>query len=165
MRAGRHCRSELWQKLKGWIPAEDDGLRPQGVDLSGEKMGFAILLKTDGGTTYTTRDLTAAFYRATTYDPHKLVYVVGNAQRDHFLPWFKIIEKMEQPWASGLHHVGFGKYLGMSTRKGTAVFLDEVLEKGRIKAKELGEQATKKVELKIYLGMPRPNVIMPINLK
>jgi arginyl-tRNA synthetase len=134
-------------KLTAWIPAEDDGLRPQGVDLSAEKMGFAILLKTDGGTTYTTRDLTAAFYRAETYSPHKLVYVVGNAQRDHFVPWFKVIEKMKQPWASGLHHVGFGKYLGMSTRKGTSVSLSDVLDGAYERAKVVAREATKKVDL------------------
>ncbi len=130
-----------------FMPSDDDGSRPQGVDLG--KGQFAILLKSDGGTTYTTRDLTAAFYRKTTYDPHKVLYVVGNSQRDHFLPWFQIVKKMEPdaPWADGLEHVGFGNYLGMSTRKGTAVFLNEVLEKGRVKAKEMGEQATKKVEL------------------
>jgi len=132
-------------KLQGWVPAEDDGLKPQGVDLG--KGQFAILLKTDGGTTYTTRDLTAAFYRAKTYAPTKILYVVGNAQRDHFVPWFEIVKKMDQPWADGLHHVGFGKYLGMSTRGGTAVFLDEVLERARKKARAMASQATKKVDL------------------
>ncbi|MGE0710613.1 MAG: arginine--tRNA ligase [Planctomycetota bacterium] len=134
-------------KARGAVPAEDDGKRPQGVDLSDEGMGFAILLKVDGGTTYTTRDITAAHYRADTYHPAKVLYVVGQDQRDHFVPWFKVIEKMGLPGAAGFEHVGFGKYLGMSTRKGTAVFLDEVLEKAGEKAREAASQATKKVEL------------------
>ncbi|HBP19247.1 MAG TPA: hypothetical protein DEA08_15845, partial [Planctomycetes bacterium] len=134
-------------KAEQAVPAEDDGKRPQGVDLSEQGMGFAILLKVNGGTTYTTRDLTAAYYRAETYSPAKVLYVVGQDQRDHFVPWFKVIELMGEPWAKGLHHIGFGKYMGMSTRKGTAVFLDEVLEKARVKAAEAAERATKKVEL------------------
>ncbi|RMG17328.1 MAG: arginine--tRNA ligase [Planctomycetota bacterium] len=133
------------EKLAAWVPAEDDGERPWGVRLDDGR--FAILLKADGGTTYTTRDLTAAYYRAETYSPEQILYVVGSAQRDHFEPWFEIVRKLGEPWAEGLRHVGFGKYLGMSTRKGTAVFLDEVLEKARQKAREAAAQATKKVEL------------------
>lgn len=138
---------QVVDKTRDRVPADEDGLRPQGVDLDEAGMGFAILLKVNGGTTYTTRDVTAAYYRAETYSPHKVLYVVGEDQRDHFLPWFKILEKMGEGWASGFSHIGFGKYKNMSTRKGTAVFLDEVLEKARLKAAEAAERATKKVEL------------------
>jgi len=138
---------EVVDKTRARVPADEDGLRPQGVDLDEAGMGFAILIKVNGGTTYTTRDVTAAYYRAETYSPHKVLYVVGEDQRDHFLPWFKILEKMGESWASGYSHIGFGKYKRMSTRKGTAVFLDEVLEKARARAEEAAAQATKQVEL------------------
>ncbi|MBL4844479.1 MAG: arginine--tRNA ligase [Planctomycetes bacterium] len=134
------------ERAREAVPADEDGLRPQGVDL-GEGMGFAILIKVNGGTTYTTRDVTAAYYRAETYSPSKVLYVVGQDQRDHFLPWFKILEAMGETWAKGFSHIGFGKYKGMSTRQGTAVFLDEVLEKARARAAEAAAAATKKVEL------------------
>jgi arginyl-tRNA synthetase len=134
-------------KVELGMPAEDDGKRPWGVELDGGK-SFVILLKVDGGTTYTTRDVTAAYYRAQTYEPHKILYVVGEDQRDHFEPWFRVIrEKLGESWAEGLEHVGFGRYMGMSTRKGTAVFLDEVLERAREEARKAADQATKKVEL------------------
>lgn len=139
---------------------EDEGAgpadrRPKGVlvDMGDKKEPFfAILLKADGGTTYTTRDLTAVRYRAETYHPEQILYVVGNTQRDHFVPWFKIVEKLAETgeaWARELKlvHVGFGNYLGMSTRGGTAVFLDEVLERARAKAREAAESAEKKVQL------------------
>ena len=38
---------------------------------------------------------------------------------------------MEFPWANRLQHVNFGMVLGMSTRKGTAVFLDQILNESR----------------------------------
>jgi len=126
--------------------AKDDGSRPLGVDL-GERLGFCMLQKGDGGTTYTTRDVAAALYRGETYRPARIVYVTGNEQRDHFLPWFEVVKKLDEPWAGGLVHVGFGKYRGMSTRGGTAVFLDEVLERARERAREAAAAATKKVEL------------------
>lgn len=131
--------------LKAAIPAEDDGQRPMGVEVDGQ--GFVIVLKGDGGTNYTTRDITAARYRIETYDPAKILYVVGNEQRDHFEGWFKILRKLEPQWAGEIAHIGFGRYQGMSTRKGTAVFLDEVLERARAQAREAAQQATKKVEL------------------
>ena len=35
---------------------------------------------------------------------------------------------MEFPWASKLEHVHYGLVQGMSTRKGTAVFLDQIIK-------------------------------------
>lgn len=146
-------------KKPGDDDEEDEGAgpadrRPRGVlvDLGKGEPFFSILLKADGGTTYTTRDLTAVKYRAETYAPAQILYVVGNTQRDHFIPWFKIVEKLAdkgEAWARGLHleHVGFGNYLGMSTRSGTAVFLDEVLERARVEANKAAESAEKKVQL------------------
>ena len=134
-------------KAQKAVPAAEDGRRPLGVDLSAQGLGFVMLLKGDGGTTYTTRDLTAALYRIETYAPAKILYVVGNTQRDHFVPWFEVLGKLGLPWTGELVHVGFGNYLGMSTRGGTAVFLDEVLERAREQARDMAAQATKKVQL------------------
>jgi hypothetical protein len=38
---------------------------------------------------------------------------------------------MGHPWAKTLSHVNFGMVLGMSTRKGTAVFLEEILNESK----------------------------------
>lgn len=158
------------KKLEGQLAAAGDDeedeagpadRRPRGIPLPGllaknappdAKPPFAMLLKGDGGTTYTTRDLTAARYRAETYKPAQVLYVVGNTQRDHFIPWFEVVRLLGEkgvPWARGLNlvHVGFGNYLGMSTRKGTAVFLDEVIARAGVVARAAADQAEKKVEL------------------
>jgi arginyl-tRNA synthetase len=34
---------------------------------------------------------------------------------------------MEFPWASSIEHVNYGLVLGMSTRKGTVVFLEQII--------------------------------------
>lgn len=177
--SGKKERQKDVEKLKGKLgdlakrvkaleappkPADDDeddagagpaDRRPRGVlvDLGGkEGPFFSILLKADGGTTYTTRDLTAVRYRAETYQPAQILYVVGNTQRDHFIPWFKIVEQLAakgEDWAKGLRleHIGFGNYLGMSTRGGTAVFLEEVLNRANVAANAAAESAEKKVSL------------------
>lgn len=38
---------------------------------------------------------------------------------------------MGNDWASRLQHINFGMVLGMSTRKGTAVFLDQILNESK----------------------------------
>jgi arginyl-tRNA synthetase len=110
-------------------------------------LGVAMLLKSDGGTTYATRDLAAAFYRENTYKPEKIVYVVGAPQMLHFKQLKKILELMGETWQEKIVHVPFGQYLGMSTREGNVVFLDEVLERAKAVAIEAGEAATKKQDL------------------
>ena len=36
---------------------------------------------------------------------------------------------MGLPWAKNVIHINYGMVLGMSTRKGTAVFLDQIIKK------------------------------------
>ncbi|CAE6537449.1 unnamed protein product [Rhizoctonia solani] len=54
----------------------------------------------------------------------------------HCAQFFKTLELMEYPWAKTLEHVNFGMVLGMSTRKGTAVFLDDVIREAASVMKE-----------------------------
>lgn len=56
-----------------------------------------------------------------------MIYVVASQQDLHLAQFFKVLNLMEFPWAKNLEHVNFGMVQGMSTRKGTAVFLDEII--------------------------------------
>ena len=42
--------------------------------------------------------------------------------------FMKVIELMEFPWANKLEHINYGLVQGMSTRKGTVVFLDQIIK-------------------------------------
>ncbi|MEZ0231191.1 MAG: arginine--tRNA ligase [Planctomycetota bacterium] len=124
--------------------------RPEGVELGDPEeggLGFAIVLKSDGGTTYVTRDLAAAFYRENTYHPEKIVYVVGSPQALHFKQLKTILEKAGVAWQEKMVHVPFGQYLGMSTRQGNVVFLDEVLARAREMAIEAARDAKRKQDM------------------
>lgn len=103
------------------------------VDLEQYNLPACLLRKKDEATLYATRDITAAVYRYQTYRFHKLLYVVGAAQRVHFQQIFKVLELMGYPWAKDLVHVDFGwvlfKEKVMSTRRGTIVFLEDVLNR------------------------------------
>jgi arginyl-tRNA synthetase len=103
------------------------------VDLEKYDLPVCLLKKKDEATLYATRDITAAIYRYNTYKFHKLLYVVGSAQKLHFQQIFKVLELMGYSWAKDLIHVDFGwikfEKKIMSTRKGDVIFLEDVLNK------------------------------------
>ena len=114
------------------------------VDLEEDNMPPCLILKKDGATLYTTRDIAAAFYRKKTYHFYKDLYVVAYQQNLHFKQWFKVVEKMGYEWSKDLEHVPFGmvSYEGraLSTREGYVVYLDELLKRAVEKAREIIEE-------------------------
>lgn len=82
----------------------------------------------DGTSIYLTRDIGGAIERYEKYNFDKMIYVVASQQDLHLAQFFKVLNLMEFPWADRLEHVNYGMVLGMSTRKGTAVFLDQIIK-------------------------------------
>lgn len=119
----------LLERMKdsGCIETADDGLLSYVQD-DGEK---CPILKSDGSTLYITRDVAAIVERQQKYNFDRMYYVVGNEQKKHFDTLFAIAKKLDIPNAERLHHIRFGKLLHMSTRKGNAVFLDDILNEAR----------------------------------
>eukprot|EP01113_Clastostelium_recurvatum_P028048 TRINITY_DN3397_c0_g1_i2.p1 TRINITY_DN3397_c0_g1~~TRINITY_DN3397_c0_g1_i2.p1 ORF type:complete len:589 (-),score=192.13 TRINITY_DN3397_c0_g1_i2:39-1805(-) len=103
----------------------------QVINLEAEKMGLALVRKSDGTTLYITRDIAAAAGRAEEYHFDKMYYVVAAQQDLHFKQLFSILKKMEAPWAKDCTHINFGMVKGMSTRKGTVVFLTDILTEAK----------------------------------
>jgi len=98
------------------------------VDLEEYKLGKAVVRKKDGTSIYLTRDIGGAVERYDKYKFDKMIYVVASQQDLHLKQFFKVLSLLKYPWASDLEHVNFGMVQGMSTRKGTAVFLDQIIE-------------------------------------
>lgn len=93
-----------------------------------KKLGKALVRKRDGSSLYLTRDIGEAYKRVEVYQPDKLVYVVASQQELHLAQLFKILELMGHPdIAEKCQHISFGMVQGMSTRKGTVKFLDDIL--------------------------------------
>lgn len=104
-----------------------------------------ILLKSDGTSTYASRDLTAAIYRYETEGFAKNIYVVGNPQALHFKQVFAVISKAALPLAGKCYFVGFGLLKmadgsGMATRKGEVIFLEDLLNEAVAKTKAIIEK-------------------------
>lgn len=103
------------------------------VDLEAYNMPPCIIVKSDGASLYSTRDIAAALYRKKTYDFDKCLYVVAYQQNLHFKQWFKVIELMGYPWAKDLEHIAFGMVSlpdgAIKSRAGNVVFLEDVLNR------------------------------------
>ncbi len=109
---------------------ESDGA--QIVNLDDCSMPPCLIIRSDGGTLYATRDITAALYRKKTYNFDKCLYVTAIDQNLHFAQWFKVIEKMGYSWAKDLVHVPFGLVSlesgKLSTRHGNVVLMEDLLK-------------------------------------
>jgi arginyl-tRNA synthetase len=77
---------------------------------------------------YLTRDIVGAMERWEKYKFDKMIYVVASQQDLHMAQFFKILALMDKDWASRMEHINFGMVTGMSTRKGTAVFLNQIIK-------------------------------------
>lgn len=109
------------------------------IDLTkfNKKLGKTIVQKSDGTTLYLTRDVGAAMDRYEKYNFDKMIYVIASQQDLHTAQFFEILKQMGFGWADRLQHVNFGMVQGMSTRKGTVVFLDNILEETKDKMHEV----------------------------
>ena len=98
------------------------------VDLNKWKLGDVVIRKKDGTTVYITRDIVSAINRWEKFHFEKMYYVVAASQSLHFQQMFKILELLGYEWAKRCVHLPFGMVKGISTRNGTAVFLDDILD-------------------------------------
>ncbi len=121
-------------------------------DGDGEKMPPALIRRSDGASLYIARDLAAAYYRHDTYAFDKCLYVVASHQALHFKQLFKVLELMGEPWASDMVHVSYGMVsvdgMGLSTRHGNVLFLNDVLSAAVEKAQSIIEERNPTLENK-----------------
>ncbi|CAH2091684.1 unnamed protein product [Euphydryas editha] len=108
------------------------------TDVSGKKVAKfnnrnVTVLKSDKTTLYLSRDIAALLDRFKKYKFDKMLYVVDNAQTDHFAAVFDIVGKLDKQCKQGCEHIKFGRIKGMSTRSGNVVFLNDILDEARQK--------------------------------
>ena len=123
------------------------------VDL-GEDMPPCIIIKSNGSSTYATRDLAAILYRARTYDYDKAIYVTSYEQILHFKQIFKtaIYLGLDEKYIKGLEHVPFGMVLlktgKISTREGNIIKLEDLLNEAVERSKKVIESKNPNLENK-----------------
>lgn len=97
-----------------------------------------LISKSDGASTYSSRDLCGIIYRFEKLKANRNIYITGSDQILHFKQIFEVMERLEPEWNN--LHLSFGMYRfkgegKMSTRRGRAVYLQDITE-----------QATQRVE-------------------
>ena len=122
------------------------------VDLEYKNMPPLMVVKSNGSTTYATRDLAAILYRARTYDFDKCIYVVGSEQNLHFNQVFEVAKylDLDEKYTNGLIHVPYGmvrlKTGRMSTREGTLIKLEDILKEAISRAGAIIEEKNPNLE-------------------
>ena len=134
---------EIVEELISLGIAEDE--RPSGpvfvkidekLGLDQEKYRTSVLLRQDGTTLYSAKDLALAKRKFDTYDVDRSVYVVDVRQSLHFDQVFKILELWGFEQAKKSHHLSYGLVTlpggMMSSRMGNVVlFMDVAAEAQR----------------------------------
>ncbi len=111
----------------------------------------AILLKSDGATTYETRDLACIAYRKKRWSPDLFIYEVGSDQKLHFQQTFAAAVKLGYGRPEQFIHVSHGliRLEGerMSTRKGKTIHLERVLQEAVKRAQKIITSSENKEKL------------------
>ncbi len=101
------------------------------VDLDEYSLPPLLIIKSNGTTTYITRDLATALFRKRMYGHAKSLYVVGAEQETYFKQLRAALKEMGFNWWDQIEHISFGLMnlngKKMSTRKGNVVSLEDVL--------------------------------------
>lgn len=122
------------------------------VDLEDKGLGVCMIKKSNGSTSYATRDLAAVLYRSRTYDFDKCLYVVAYEQNLHFKQIFEVAKNLEIPekCLNGLEHVAYGMVRlttgKMSTREGTVIKVDELLQEAIDRVQKVIEEKNPDME-------------------
>ncbi|MGA8351246.1 MAG: arginine--tRNA ligase [Isosphaeraceae bacterium] len=100
-----------------------------------------IIRKRDGAFNYGTTDLATIKYRAETWNPQQILYVVDHRQGDHFRQLFAVARRWGYDQLD-LEHVAFGTILGadrrpFKTREGDAVGLESLLDEAVSEARKV----------------------------
>ena len=131
---------------------ESEGARV--INLDDKDMPPCIIEKTNGSTTYATRDLAAILYRARIYDFDKAIYVTSYEQILHFRQVFGLAKLLgiDKKYTDNLTHVPFGMVLlktgKMSTREGTIIKLEDLLNEAIERVSKIIEEKNPNLEEK-----------------
>ena len=112
-----------------------------------------LVRKQDNSTIYHSRDLAQLKFRVEKFKPDDILYVVGSEQTLYFHQLFALASKLEYLNGVAPKHIGFGLVLGedgkrMSTRHGTAVELENLIDQSIKKSRKIIEEKNPELSVK-----------------
>ncbi|UXI16796.1 epididymal secretory protein E1 precursor [Sarcoptes scabiei] len=90
--------------------------------------------KNDGTSLYLTRDIAAVQHRRKEFSFDRMYYVVDSTQHKHFHNLKSVFYSLEDPIYHQIEHIKFGRILGMSSRKGDVILLEDILDEAKQRA-------------------------------
>lgn len=152
---GEAFYSDKMQEVKEILQKSGKLIESEGakiIDLEDKKMGICMIEKSNGSSTYATRDLAAILYRTRTYDFDKCLYIVAYEQNLHFKQIFEVAKLLgiDEKFINGLQHVPYGmvhlKTGKMSTREGNVIKVDELLKEAITRVEEIIKEKNPNIE-------------------
>lgn len=122
----------------------------------------ALIVKSDGATTYFLRDLAALKFRLDKFKPQLIIYEVGSEQKLYFQQLFSVAEKLGWTEKCQLVHLAHGllRFEGakLSTRQGRTFHLKDIIQEAEERVKKLVSKPLNRGAIKaIALGALKYN--------
>ena len=175
---------EIVQQLVDKGIAKDE--RPEGaviIDLD-EILGtenqyrVAVILRSDGTSLYSTKDLSLAIKKFDEFNPDQSVYVIDVRQSLYMKQIFKILELLGYQWAAKCYHLAYEIVnlpgnVTIASREGTVVLLEDLIAEAEkraltvveLKNPELQPEIKNMVARKIALGALKYSLLSRDNTK
>ena len=98
-----------------------------------DDMPPCLIRKSDGASTYATRDIASAIYRFSHLKSNRNIYITGSDHKLHFKQLFATLKKIDSDAYSASEHFSFGMYRfkgkgKMSTREGRVIYLKDIID-------------------------------------
>ncbi len=117
------------------------------IDLTDEGLDQKLLLRGDGTSVYMTQDLGTARLKYNDYKLDESIYVIADEQNYHMDVLKRILTRLCEPCADGIHHLSYGMVElptgKMKSREGTVVDADDMIDEMIALAKAQTEAAGK----------------------
>lgn len=114
------------------------------ADLKEYGLGVFVLLKNNGASLYSTKDIALAYLKSKNYKFDLSLYIVASEQEFYFQQLFKTLEIIKYKDASKLRHVSYGLVMlkegKMSSREGNIILYDDLRDKLMKKALDAIEE-------------------------
>lgn len=127
--------------------------RPEGaviVDLdtimgTKEKYRVLVILRSDGTSLYSTKDLSLAIQKFTEYPLDQSIYVIDVRQSLYMQQIFKVMELMGYEWAKNCYHLAYEIVnlpgnVTIASREGTVVLLEDLISEAEKRARVIVEE-------------------------
>ncbi len=117
-----------------------------------DKYRVLVVLRSDGTSLYATKDLSLAIKKFDEFHLDRSVYVIDVRQSLYMQQIFKTLELLGYPWTKNCYHLAYEIVnlpgnLTMSSREGTVVFLQDLIDQATEKALEIVTEKNPEMDL------------------